>query len=238
MDASMPVLDGFQATRAIRAAEHAAGREPVPIVALTAHVVGSRADEWRDAGIVDCVTKPFTLASIEACLRKWVPEDRLTPKERHSTYDSDASIDGSGSRTPRRALAGDALLTDPLPVLDPDVLQSIAELAGPSSDLTKRLVALFREHAPIALDRLRTAIDAREPTSIASAAHAFKSMCRNIGAAELGQLLHEVEEVAATQSSEPPPETAGRLEQSLKATLAALDSLEAGSSGDSNLVAA
>ncbi len=71
MDASMPVMDGFAATRAIRARELAAGSPPVPVIALTAHVVGSRALAWREAGMSDCITKPFTLKSIEACLDKW-----------------------------------------------------------------------------------------------------------------------------------------------------------------------
>jgi CheY-like chemotaxis protein len=232
MDASMPVLDGFQATRAIRAAEISAGRAPVPIVALTAHVVGSRANEWQDAGMVDCVTKPFTLAAIEACLRKWVPEDRLIAR------DASLSAADTASRTPQVALEERAAPTGPLPVLDPDVLQSIAELAGPASDLTTRLAALFREHAPIAMDRLRAAIDGQDITSIGSAAHAFKSMCRNIGAVELGQHLHEIEEAAAMQSSQLPPDVVDLLDRSLKATLAALDHPDAGRSGDGSLVAA
>ena len=129
MDASMPVLDGFQATRDIRAVEISAGRTPVPIVALTAHVVGSRANEWQDAGMVDCVTKPFTLAAIEACLRKWVPAERLNEKDRHGAQGreiSDATTLPSTSVTP----AGELPPTAPLPVLDLDVLQSIAELTG------------------------------------------------------------------------------------------------------------
>ena len=36
----MPGLKGYEATRRIRATEQAAGRPPVPIIALTAHVVG------------------------------------------------------------------------------------------------------------------------------------------------------------------------------------------------------
>ena len=237
MDASMPVLDGFEATRAIRAAEIATGRTPVPIVALTAHVVGSRAIEWQDAGMVDCVTKPFTLAAIEGCLRKWIPEHRLNAKENREMRGGGISVDAPISPSPPVTSAGDHPPTGPLPVLDPEVLQSIAELAGPSNDLTKRLVALFREHAPISMDRLRMAIDGQNVSSIASAAHAFKSMCRNIGAVELGHLLHEVEEAAAIGISESPPETVGRLDRSLEATLLAVKGLESGCSQAGNLVA-
>lgn len=216
MDASMPVLNGFQATRAIRNWEQATGRPPVPIIALTAHVVGSRANEWADAGMVDCVTKPFTLASIETCLRKWIPQDRQK---------SDL-FKGSEEIASVVALPLDHGSSASRPVLDADVLQSIAELAGPSNDLMKRLIGLFREHAPVAMERLLTALDAKEPTSIASAAHAFKSMCRNIGAMELDQYLQEIEEAAVLHSSAPQRVNAGRLRESLSSLLAALEALE------------
>lgn len=219
MDASMPVLDGFQATRAIRDWEQRSGRPPVPIVALTAHVVGSRANEWVDAGMVDCVTKPFTLAAIEACLRKWVPQGRR--------HEGEAAASPSGHPP-----------SSVVPVLDPEVLQSIAELAGPSSDLTKRLIGLFREHAPVAIERLLAAIGTREPASIASAAHAFKSMCRNIGAVELGNHLHEIEETAALHASVPPDDLVDGLHPSLASVLKALEHLENEASADRGQVAA
>jgi signal transduction histidine kinase/HPt (histidine-containing phosphotransfer) domain-containing protein/ActR/RegA family two-component response regulator len=235
MDASMPLLDGFQATRAIRAAERAAGRAPVPIIALTAHVVGSRANEWQNAGMVDCVTKPFTVSAIESCLRKWIPDDRHTRNEGGEAGPSENVADGSATR-----IAGSRQDDPPgtPPVLDPEVLQSINELAGPSNDLTKRLVLLFREHAPIAMDRLHAAIDGKDPVAIASTAHAFKSMCRNIGALELGHILHEIEEAAVMQSSGPPDNVVIFLNRSLEATLAALAVLEEKSTGASSLAVA
>ena len=49
MDGSMLVLDGFSAAVAIRAREARDGAERVPIVALTAHVVGDGAESWQAA---------------------------------------------------------------------------------------------------------------------------------------------------------------------------------------------
>ena len=42
MDGSMPDIDGFEATKMIRAIEQAENRRRVPIIALTAHVVARR----------------------------------------------------------------------------------------------------------------------------------------------------------------------------------------------------
>jgi CheY-like chemotaxis protein len=64
MDISMPVLDGVEATRMIRAAE-TPGRH-VPIVALTAHALPGEIDRFRDAGLDDVLVKPISRASLAA----------------------------------------------------------------------------------------------------------------------------------------------------------------------------
>jgi CheY-like chemotaxis protein len=181
MDASMPVLDGFAATRAIREAEQVTGRTPLPIVALTAHVVGRQADEWRRAGMTDCLTKPFTLSAIESCLARMVSTDRSS------------DITGSDA-VPNHAGANRHL---PIP-LDLDVLRSMAELAGPADNLVERIVHLFQQQAPDAICKLREAAAAGDIRAVAATAHALKSMCSTVGALELAALLHNIEGAAMT----------------------------------------
>jgi PAS domain S-box-containing protein len=69
MDCQMPQLDGFDATRAIRAQEPAGVR--IPIVALTANAM--KGDETRclEAGMDGYLTKPITLDALRTCLAKW-----------------------------------------------------------------------------------------------------------------------------------------------------------------------
>ncbi|KQP35398.1 hypothetical protein ASF44_18815 [Pseudorhodoferax sp. Leaf274] len=72
MDCQMPVMDGFQATVAIRQLPQERGGA-VPIVALTANA-GS-ADEARciEAGMSAYLTKPVTLEALAATLARWLP---------------------------------------------------------------------------------------------------------------------------------------------------------------------
>ena len=70
MDLEMPVMDGFDATRNIRAGEPEGRR--VPIVALTAHAVEDYRQQGIAAGMVDYATKPITLPRLAAITRQHV----------------------------------------------------------------------------------------------------------------------------------------------------------------------
>ena len=59
MDMQMPVMDGYSATRAIREWEGEQGREPTPILALTAHALKEDESKSRDAGCDGHLTKPI-----------------------------------------------------------------------------------------------------------------------------------------------------------------------------------
>lgn len=76
MDLHMPLLDGFDATRAIREIEAKSGTR-VPIIALTADAMPETKQRCLDAGMDDYLTKPVRRATLIAALRHWVsPETR------------------------------------------------------------------------------------------------------------------------------------------------------------------
>ena len=74
MDCQMPVMDGLEATEAIRALEDPSAR--VPIIALTAGAFMSTRDRCQAAGMDDYLTKPVNAKKLEAVLQRWIVGSR------------------------------------------------------------------------------------------------------------------------------------------------------------------
>jgi CheY-like chemotaxis protein len=72
MDCQMPGIDGFEATRAIRADERRAGLAPAPIVALTANALEGDRQRSLAAGMDDHLAKPFREDDLAGVLRSYV----------------------------------------------------------------------------------------------------------------------------------------------------------------------
>ena len=131
MDGSMPEMDGFTAARIIRQAEQSEDREPVPIVALTAHVIGAAADEWRRAGMDGVIHKPFTIAQLAQCLAEIVPQFQTGVAEPVASGDSACVAEQAGA-TERSAAAdmSDATVGSEVPLIDPATLAQLRTLDG------------------------------------------------------------------------------------------------------------
>ncbi len=70
MDVQMPVMDGLEATRTIRAREVGSDRH-IPIIAVTAHAMTGDREKCLDAGMDGYVTKPFKKQALADALRAW-----------------------------------------------------------------------------------------------------------------------------------------------------------------------
>jgi signal transduction histidine kinase/DNA-binding response OmpR family regulator len=74
MDAEMPVMDGYSATRALRALEKERTAPPIPILALTAHALKEARDRSIEAGCTAHLTKPITKMALLEAIHRYAPE--------------------------------------------------------------------------------------------------------------------------------------------------------------------
>jgi PAS domain S-box-containing protein len=171
MDLQMPILDGIQATIEIRAHE---ADERVPIIALTANAAGGEVDRCIAAGMDDYVPKPFRAADLIAAV-----ESVTAPAETGAP--------------PRRS----GVIAAPKAVVGADVEALRAELrdAG-AEDALGAVLTVFVGDAPIRMAVINDAIAARDMHRIERAAHAYKSSAGTIRAAELADLLQDLERTA------------------------------------------
>jgi CheY-like chemotaxis protein len=71
MDCMMPVMDGYEATRVLRAREALSGDPRTPIIALTASAIDGDRERCLKAGMDDYLAKPFSAAQLIAVIEKW-----------------------------------------------------------------------------------------------------------------------------------------------------------------------
>ncbi|BDQ33530.1 ATP-binding protein [Pseudodesulfovibrio portus] len=72
MDIQMPVMDGVEATRAIRSGRAGGHNARIPIVALTAYALSGDRDNFFEAGVDDYVVKPVAVDRLMEVVGKWL----------------------------------------------------------------------------------------------------------------------------------------------------------------------
>jgi CheY-like chemotaxis protein/nitrogen-specific signal transduction histidine kinase len=86
MDCQMPEMDGFEATRRVRAA---LGESTPPIVAVTARAMSQDREDCLQAGMADHLVKPLCGAAVDAILERWLTP--VTEPERSQIRIGEAS---------------------------------------------------------------------------------------------------------------------------------------------------
>jgi CheY-like chemotaxis protein/HPt (histidine-containing phosphotransfer) domain-containing protein len=197
MDCQMPVMDGYAATRAIRAWEREAGRPALKIVAMTANVMAGDREKCLGAGMDDYLAKPIKRDTLAAALAKWL---------------SAAVPPGAHSETVALNT------TSPASTIDLGALSELAELVG---DDVGQIVQTYLVDTPQQLDAAERAIEVRDHEALTRVAHSIKSSSQSLGAMALGRAAAALEALSRSQGSF---EEAMRILGALRAGFAAADS--------------
>ena len=118
MDCQMPVMDGFQATAAIR--ERQGNTRRTPIIAMTAHSLQGYREKCLQAGMDDYVSKPIHEATLIRTIERWLDSSHFKPTVFHPS-NSNPSRSDFNAMTGMGSFAGsDSAVTDrPVPGFEP-----------------------------------------------------------------------------------------------------------------------
>ncbi len=222
MDCQMPVMDGFEATRKIRALEASTDRQRTPILALTA---AARSEEYQsamDAGMDDFMTKPFNAKELEAGIAPFLLSDLAEQDVRGTARADDA--DDSG------AMPGEdeqQVLTKDESLINPHTIQSILAInPRTGTALLERVINSFFSQLPACLEVIRQMVGVDDADELRKRVHALKSMSVNIGAEALATYTNEIETDARDGRSPLTEREFETLETLAEATVKALKSYE------------
>jgi signal transduction histidine kinase/DNA-binding response OmpR family regulator len=184
MDCQMPEMDGFEATRAIRAQED--GRR-IPILALTADATDQVREHCHEAGMDDYLSKPVDRKLLRAALLRWLPPD---------TDDVARPAD-----PPPVGSFGQAA---PPAILE---LGPLTALVGEDRVAIGRYLDLFTSTTADLLSDIGAGVRRRELDVVHRLAHTLKGACGNVGAEEMAALALSLETAVLGEQWD----TAGRL---------------------------
>jgi CheY-like chemotaxis protein/HPt (histidine-containing phosphotransfer) domain-containing protein len=192
MDAQMPGVDGYEATRRIREAEGSGRR--VPIIAMTASAMKGDREKCLEAGMDDYISKPVTPEELAKVLQRWVSPHAPAVE------------------------AAEAAKTEPVAgdLLDGAIIRSLMSVDEDGS-LLDELVATYKRIAPVRIAALRKAAKG-SAAELERTAHSFLGSCGNLGCRRMADLCARLEVLGRSGSTE----GAAELVQALEAEYAAV----------------
>jgi CheY-like chemotaxis protein/HPt (histidine-containing phosphotransfer) domain-containing protein len=178
MDCQMPVMDGYEATAAIRALPGGKGRN-LPIIALTANAMQGDERKCLAAGMNGFLAKPFSFEQLQEALARYLPAASPLSTRRDST-----KLIDRGAETPTSVV-------DPFNLRTLETLRQIGLRAG--KDLVTGLLRRFVDAGPEAVDRIEAAVTEHDGPRLSRTAHALKSSTANLGAESLSSQYAQLE---------------------------------------------
>ncbi|MCK7576417.1 MAG: response regulator [Chromatiales bacterium] len=211
MDIQMPVMDGYEATRRIRALAETPGGERfarLPIIAMTALAMVRDSERSQAAGMNDHISKPIAPDHLMQVLACWIERPVSEPRP---------------PLQPRPDIAD--LPADLLALSSLDVREGVRRIGGRAAAYRKQL-RRFRRNYGRAVEELERLVREDDPARAEEYCHALKGVVGNLGAVALHERLNAIDE-RLKHGKRPDPSVLDEMQAHLERLMAEIDTLEA-----------
>ena len=192
MDCQMPVMDGYEATRAIRAQ---ARYETLPVIAMTANVMAGDREKVLQAGMNDHIAKPIDVTAMFNTMAKWITPSQII----------DPACAAPTAGTPADEPV-DAVSIPDVPGID--ITRGLAIAQGNTQLYRKVLLMFANSQANFErMYREAQAVADTDPDACQRCAHNLKGVAGNVGAHGIYAAAERLEaacnEAAGPETTEP-----------------------------------
>jgi two-component system sensor histidine kinase/response regulator len=199
MDCQMPVMDGFEATRRIRADARFGA---LPVIAMTANAMAGDREKCIESGMNDHIAKPIDVGQLFSTLARWV-KPSAPPGE----------IAGKSKAAQSEAL--------PL-IAGLDATDALARVDG-NAGLLRKMLLMFRDSQADTIAEIRRACAAGERKTAERLAHTLKGLSGNVGATELFEACRQLEFALKPEQEGMPHALLAKAEILLASLIAGID---------------
>lgn len=207
MDCRMPIMDGFEATRAIRIKEKEQGlarAQFMPIVAMTANAMSGDKEKCLAAGMDDYISKPFEMSHLHSIIQKLirVSDDGKTEEKiecgKGGSNEGNSKTEEGGSKTEEKvevarinAITNSTVIESSLGQIDWEIIKAL-ELKT-NTMVIKRLIDSIKQTLEISIQKLKAAFENQEWATIVNISHQLKSSSAALGAINFSNECQQIE---------------------------------------------
>lgn len=207
MDCQMPEMDGYEATRRIRAIMTPMGKR-LPIIALTAHALQGDRERCLDAGMDDYLGKPISVEGLYRAIAKFLPVvDQGVDTAATNLVNSMAAVSPVALKTvtptPNPTVASSTSrsaqintenhLAESIAIFDAKAFE--ARTMNDAS-LAKLVITTFMEDMPVQFEKLERAIGSGDAKASETQAHRIRGAAANLSCDVLYSCAAEIESAA------------------------------------------
>ncbi len=222
MDVQMPEMDGYDATRRIRAWETQTGQH-IPIIAMTAYAMAGDRELCIQAGMDDYVSKPLEPRALFNAIERWA--QKLNSPQEDAAMDLGRNWLGE-TLTESAPEPDPASSTPPEPASESNPADLEASLFRFSNDhdFMMEMAREFRNHLPSRIMEFDAALQEGDIKTIGRLAHNLKGVSLNFDASFLANAAAQLEQCGKQENLAAAPELIEKVREEIKRLESYLDS--------------